>query len=266
MVGVIELSLIQAGKIKLYTQIMGEGEPCVLLHGTFVDGFFWKEQIPALSQEFKVIVPDLRGHGLSDRPLEGYSSEVMAMDVRNLLKTLGIKRVHLVGHSMGTRIALQFVLDYPQLVNKLVLTSGAAGPIPPRKNIFPKHIQEEIGFNTTHFDLKKMNYYSILYSFVNPIPEQVNKIVEQIHKIPLYIKQSMAKESSKDYRAQLPQIQAPTLVMIGEKDIICSVEEATEIVKRIPQVQLEIFPDSGHNVPIEQPREFNTKLISFLKK
>lgn len=256
---------IQAGKIKLYTRIIGEGKPCVLLHGTFVDGLFWEEQINALSQEFKVIVPDLRGHGLSDKPLEGYSSEVMAMDVRNLLTKLNIKRVYLVGHSMGSRIALQFVLDYPKLVEKLVLASSGAGLIPPRKNIFPKHIQKEIGFGTPHFDLRKFNYYEILFSFANPIPEQVNKIVEQIHNTPTWLKKSMAKNAPKDYRAKLPQIQVPTLVMIGEKDTICSVEEATEIVKLISKAQLEIIPDSGHCLPIEKPNEFNTKVISFLK-
>ncbi|GAG24596.1 unnamed protein product, partial [marine sediment metagenome] len=118
---------------------------------------------------------------------------------------------------------------------------------------------------TPHFDLRKFNYYEILYSFANPIPEQVNKIVEQIHNTPTWLKQSMAKNAPKDYRAQLPQIQVPTLVMIGEKDTFCLVEEATDMAQRISKAQLEIFPDSGHNIPIEQPKEFNTTLLSFLK-
>lgn len=267
MFGVIELSLIQAGKIQLYTQIKGEGEPCVLLHGSFVDGLFWEEQIPALSQEFKVIVPDLRGHGLSDKPQEGYSHEVMAMDIGNLLKTLDIKRVHLMGHSMGSRISLRFALDYPHLVNKLVLASGSVGPVQPRENIFSKKVQEEIGIGTPHFDLRKFNYYEICNSFTHPSSEQVNEILEKIWKTPNYVRSSIGMTFPKeDLRPKLHLIQAQTLVITGEEDVICPIKEAKYLVQNIPKAQLEIISDSGHCVPIEKPNEFNTKVLSFLKE
>lgn len=110
--------MIQAGKVRLYCRIIGEGQSCVLLHGSFVDGSFWKEQISALSQEFRVVVPDLRGHGLSDKPSEEYTHEVMAQDIRNLLRTLGIRRTSLVGHSMGSRIALQSGIGLPRNCRK----------------------------------------------------------------------------------------------------------------------------------------------------
>ena len=261
------MSLIQAGKVKLYCRIIGEGRSCVLLHGSFLDGSFWKEQISALSQEFRVIVPDLRGHGLSDKPSEEYTHEVMAQDIRNLLRTLGVRRASLVGHSMGSRIALQFALDYPKIVEKLVLASSSLGPVPNRQKIFPKHVREEIGFGTSHFDQRKFNYYEIWYSFAHPSPDQVNKILEKILKTPNYVKTSIGENfPKKDLRPRLPQVQAPTLVIIGEKDVMCSIEDTTYLAQHIPKARLEVIPDSGHCVPIEQPNEFNTKVISFLKE
>lgn len=213
-----------------------------------------------------MIVPDLRGHGLSDKPQEEYTHEVMAKDIRNLLGTLGIKRASLVGHSMGSRIALQLALDYPKLVEKLVLACGGAGPIQNRRNIFPKHVQEEIG-SGTHFDQRKFNYYEIWYSFANPSPDQVNKILEKILKTPAHVKSSIAKNfPKKDLRPRLPQIQSPTLVLLGEKDVICPIGEAKYLAQHIPKARLQVISLSGHCVPIEQPNEFNTKIISFLKE
>jgi len=261
------LSLIQTGKVGLYCRIAGEGQSCVLLHGSFIDGSFWKEQIAALSQKFRVIVPDLRGHGLSGKPLDGYTHEHMAQDIRNLLRTFGIKRACLVGHSMGSRIAIQFALDYPKTVEKLVLANGGAGPIINRQTVFPENVQKEIGFGTPHFDQRKFNYYEIWYSFAHPSTEHVNKILEQTLKTPDYVKAGVAKNfPKKDLRPRLPQIQAPTLVITGEKDVICPIEEARYLAQHIPKARLEIIPDSGHCLPIEKPKEFNTTIISFLKK
>jgi len=261
------VSLIQAGKVRLYCRIIGEGQTCVLIHGSFIDGSFWQEQIPVLSQEFKVIVPDLRGHGMSDKPSEEYTHEVMAQDIWNLLKTLGIRRTSLVGHSMGSRIALQFALHYPKIVKKLVLASGGVGPVRNRQQIFPEHVQEEIGFGTPGFDQRKFNYYEIWYSFAHPSPDRVNKILEEILKTPKHVKASIARNfPKKDLRPTLPQIQVPTLVVLGEKDVICPIEEATYLAQHLPKARLEVIPDSGHCLPIEHPNEFNTKVISFLKE
>jgi len=81
------------------------------------------------------------------------------------------------------------------------------------------------------------------------------------------VKAGVAKNfPKKDLRPRLPQIQAPTLVITGEKDVICPIEEARYLAQHIPKARLEIIPDSGHCLPIEKPKEFNTTIISFLKK
>lgn len=260
------MSLIRARNVKLYCRIVGEGQPCILLHGSFVDGSFWKEQISALGREFRAIVPDLRGHGLSEKPSEEYSPEVMARDIMNLARALAIEQASLIGHSMGARIALQFALDYPKLVRKLVLAGGSAGPIQNREDIFPNHVKEEIGIGTPRFDLKKYNYYEVWYSFANPTLDQANGILRKIAKTPDHVKSSIAKNLSRmNLRPRLPQIQVPTLVIVGEKDVICPVEESAYLAHHLRRARLEIVPDSGHCLPIERPNAFNDRVVAFMK-
>ena len=258
--------MIDVGDLKLHCRISGEGQPCILLHGSFVDGSFWKEQVTTLSQEFRVIVPDLRGHGLSDKPISKYTPEVMARDIMYLMKKLGLDRASLVGHSMGVRIVLQFALDYPRLVDKVVLASGAAGPIENREDIFPSHVKKIIGIGTPHFDLKKFNYYEVWYSFADPSPAKVGGILKQIAQTPTHVKSSIGRYFPKtDFRTRLSQIQVPTLVIVGEKDVICPIEEAAYMTRHLPIARLEIVPDSGHCLPLEQPNIFNEKIVTFLK-
>ena len=258
--------LVQAGEVRLYCRTIGKGQSLVLLHGSFVDGSFWKEQMVTLGREFRIVVPDLRGHGLSDKPIGEYTPKVMAEDIRNLLMALGIEGASLLGHSMGARIALQFALHYPKLVRKIVLASGSAGPIRNREDVFPKHIKDEIGIGTPSFDLTKFNYYEIWYSFANPAPHKVEGILEKVLKTPKHVKSSIASSFPQtDLRPRLSEIEVPVLVIVGEKDVICPVEEAEYLAQNLPNARLETVPESGHCLPIEQPVEFNRRVVSFLK-
>ena len=97
------------------------GKAVLLLHGKNFNGFYWKEVISFLSQNgFRVIVPDQVGWGKSDKPNIHYSFHLLAANTKQLLDTLGISTVHVVGHSMGGMLAARFALMYPQKVAKLV--------------------------------------------------------------------------------------------------------------------------------------------------
>lgn len=259
------MPLIDLGKVRLNCKIAGKGEPCILLHGSFVNDSFWYKQVPALSKKFKVINVDLRGHGLSDKPLEEYTPKIMAEDIRSLLTKLNIEKTNLIGHSMGGRIALQFSIDNPQRIKKLVLTGTSAIPVSPRHTIFPKHMQDEIGIGTPHFDLKKFNYYEILYSFAHPLPDQANNILNMLLNTPEHVKASIGRNFAKtDFTSHLSGIKSPTLVICGEKDVITPVKYSKYMAKHIPKARLEIVPEAGHCLPIERPRVFNRQVIRFL--
>ncbi|GAB7521656.1 alpha/beta fold hydrolase [Paraburkholderia sp. 2C] len=102
--------------IKLHYTLAGDGPPVVLLHGFPETSHTWRRQIPVLSRQYQLIVPDLRGYGASDKPVGGYDKRTMANDIKELLATLGISRAAVIGHDRGARVATRLVKDHPSLV------------------------------------------------------------------------------------------------------------------------------------------------------
>jgi pimeloyl-ACP methyl ester carboxylesterase len=112
---------IQANGIRQFVVEEGEGAPVVLLHGFPETNYAWRNQIPVLSKHYRVIAPDLRGYGETDKPSTGYDKRNMAKDLLGLLEELGIGKISLVGHDRGARVATRFAKDYPHLVDRLVV-------------------------------------------------------------------------------------------------------------------------------------------------
>lgn len=106
----------------------GQGEPIVLLHGYCGSSEYWDKVVPLLSDKYRVIVPDLRGHGHSDAPLGAYSIEQMADDVMKLLDELKIDKVTLFGHSLGGYITLSFTQRYASRLNGFGLIHSTGFP------------------------------------------------------------------------------------------------------------------------------------------
>ena len=120
---------VQANGIRQHYLDAGSGSPVVLLHGFPETSFAWRAQIPALSERHRVIVPDLRGYGGTDKPAAGYDKRTMANDLAALLDGLGIGRIALVGHDRGARVATRFAKDHPGRLDRLVVMEN----VPTRK-------------------------------------------------------------------------------------------------------------------------------------
>jgi haloacetate dehalogenase len=117
----INRTTCRANGIRQFYLDAGDGPPVVLLHGFPETNFAWRFQIPALTSRYRVIAPDLRGYGETDKPASGYDKRTMANDIVELLRVLGIGRVALVGHDRGARVATRLVKDHPDLVDRLVV-------------------------------------------------------------------------------------------------------------------------------------------------
>jgi haloacetate dehalogenase len=111
----------RANGIRQFYLEAGAGPPVVLLHGFPETSFAWRFQIPALARHYRVIAPDLRGYGETDKPSTGYDKRTMANDIVALLETLGVGPIALVGHDRGARVATRLVKDRPELVDRLVV-------------------------------------------------------------------------------------------------------------------------------------------------
>ncbi|KAF1036574.1 MAG: Soluble epoxide hydrolase [Burkholderia lata] len=99
----------------------GSGPVVVLLHGFPETSYAWRHQIPVLARTYRVIAPDLRGYGETDKPASGYDKRNMALDIVRLLDALGIEKVVLVGHDRGARVATRLAKDHPERVDRLVV-------------------------------------------------------------------------------------------------------------------------------------------------
>lgn len=120
---------VKVNDIQMYYEIHGDGEPLVLIVGLGTDISEWDGIIRWLAKKYKVLAFDNRGAGRTDKPDAPYSMEMMADDTAGLMQTLGMQQAHILGVSMGGRIALAFSLRYPERVKKLVLVSTSARSI-----------------------------------------------------------------------------------------------------------------------------------------
>src|SRR6266567_1513059 len=114
---------VKVNDINMYYEIHGDGEPLVLIVGLATDISEWDAIIGWLAKKYKVLAFDNRGAGRTDKPDAHYSIEMMANDTVGLMQTLGIEQAHVLGISMGGRIALALALQHPKRVKKLVLVS-----------------------------------------------------------------------------------------------------------------------------------------------
>lgn len=109
------------GGLRMHWAEAGHGPLVLLLHGFPETWFAWRHQIPVLSRHYRVVAPDLRGYGRTDKPMSGYDKRTMAGDIKALMDHLGETRAALVGHDRGARVATRFAKDHPGMIDRLVV-------------------------------------------------------------------------------------------------------------------------------------------------
>jgi len=155
----IEEVYIDTNGIKLHTIVIGTGEPLILLHGFPEFWYCWKSVIPGLKEKFQLIIPDMRGYNLSDKPndLEKYKMEYLIKDIKGIIEELNLKKVFLAGHDWGGAVAWAFAEKYPELLKKLIILNA------PHLKIFQK---------TLRTDKKQQEASSYIFEFLKPNAEK----------------------------------------------------------------------------------------------
>jgi pimeloyl-ACP methyl ester carboxylesterase len=248
---------------------LGPGPAVVLLHGFPLSRAMWAEQLAGLGTTYRIIAPDLRGHGESPAPEGVYTMDDMADDVIELLGTLHITEpIVLGGLSMGGYVALSLVVRYPDRVRALMLMDTRAGADT------PEAAQGREATARTVLDLDKPTpvVEAMLPKLFSKLtletrPERVEPLRDVMEQMtPRGIAgalRGMAKRP--DRRADLPGISVPTLVLVGEEDVITPPAEARALADAIPNARLEVIPQSGHMAPYENPAVANAAILRFLK-
>jgi len=156
----IEEKLIKTNGIKLHTVIIGEGPPLVLLHG-FPDFWYgWKSVISGLKSDYKLIIPDMRGYNLSDKPkgVNNYKIELLIDDIKGLIESLNLGKVYLAGHDWGGAVAWAFAEKYPDMLQKLAILNA------PHMKIFQQKLR-------TDKKQQKASFY--IFEFLKPDGEKI---------------------------------------------------------------------------------------------
>lgn len=256
---------VRVNGINVSYQIFGEGQPLLFIHGLGSSGRDWEMQYSHFSEHYQVIVFDLRGHGQSDKPQGPYNVPMFAEDCAQLIRSLEIDQVHVVGISMGGMIALQLAVDDPDLVKSLVVVNTGPELVVHSVNDLIQLWQRLLVIRLV--GMRKLG--EILSRRLFPKPEQA-----ELRKI--FVERS-AENDSRAYINSLRgmvgwsvvdclnKIDCPTLIIAAEHDYT-PVENKRPFLEKIPDAQLAIIRDSHHAVIVECPEEFNRILEEFLQQ
>ena len=261
---------VQANGQELYYELHGEGPPLVLLMGIGYDSSLWMlAQVPALSTQFQVILVDNRDAGRSSKARQPYTIADMADDVAGLLDALEIQRSHLLGLSMGGMIALEFALRHGDRLDRLVLAGTGAAPA--RSAVDPIQIWSWVKANNATGEVFGGQQFVSLFStaFLRN-HEAVRDTAELLASNPYPMSPEAYGRQADAYRQfdaldRLAAITAPTLVVVGEQDLLTPPWIAREVAEAIPGARFEVIRGDGssHVVPIECPDEFNRLVLDF---
>ena len=262
---------IQIGNVELNYMMAGEGESILFINGFSTDLTIWSIQMAELAKEYRVVLFDNRGTGLSGKDNGNYSMERLADDVSLLLEKLNIPSVHLVGHSMGGLIAQHVAIRHPSLVKTLVLASTFLKA--PKKGHLTFHllpdILEKIGCEA-FVDLVISQNYSSLYIENNyrKIILMRRLLINHLKQVPIdtpILRKLVQGILEHDTEKLVNKIQVPTLIIVGLLDKVFPPYLSKALAEKIPHEQLEVLDNCGHNLMLEQPEAFTRKIKEFIK-
>lgn len=247
-----------------YTEA-GHGTAVVLLHGFPLSNSIWREQQQRLSDRYRVITPDLRGHGKSPAPDGVYEMELMARDVLALLDNLKIQKAVLMGHSMGGYVTLAAWRLAPERFLALGLIASQAGADTDEGRQNRYKMAEKVGAEGSKVVADAM----IPKLFAPGLPAQA-PIVAQVRQMILNTSPAGIVGSLKGMAARpesgalLPKINVPVLVIAGDKDQVIPPDKAKAMAANIATATLAMIDNAGHMPMLEAPEKTTAALRSFL--
>ncbi|MCV7172346.1 alpha/beta fold hydrolase [Mycobacterium manitobense] len=256
----------------------GEGETLLLIHGMAGSSQTWREVMPRLSRHYRVIAPDMLGHGQSGKPRTDYSLGAFAVWLRDFLDELGVESVTIVGHSLGGGIAMQFLYQHPEYCNRLVLiSSGGLGQdvgwilrllsAPGAELVMPVIAPSPVlaAGNKVRSWLSSAGLRSprgaeIWNAYSSFADRQTrDAFLKTLRSVVDYRGQAVSALSRLQLRTELP-----SLAIWGERDEIIPVQHAHDAQAVRPGNRLEVLPDVGHFAHVEAPSQVIDLIEDFI--
>ncbi len=269
--------MVKVNGADIYVRYGGSGPAVLLIHGFGDTGDMWNQLAPILARTHTVIVPDLRGMGLSSHPAGGYDKITQAGDMRAVLAALGIDHAQVVGHDIGTMVAYAYAKTYPDKTDTLTVMDAPVPGVPPwdevvknpllwhfnfygkdeerlvagRERIFLDRFYNEFGGEPERVTEATREHYAKLYA----MPGTMHDSFEQFHAF---------SQDAKANLAALPdKLTMPVLAVGGAKSF--GATEAVVMRNAATNVTEVVVPDSGHWIMDENPDYAIKALTAFLK-
>jgi 3-oxoadipate enol-lactonase len=254
-----------ADTVALVHSEAGQGTPLVLLHGFPLTSAIWHEQQKSLSSHFRVLTPDLRGHGRSPAPPGAYDMDLLAGDVLAWLDTLHVKKAVIMGHSMGGYVALAAWKREPARFLALGLIASHAGADTEEGRQGRYKLVDKVAAEGS----KAVAEALLPKLFAPGLPAEapiINQVRQMILQTPVagIIGSLKGMALRPDSTPILTNIHIPTLVVAGSKDQIIPQEKAKSLAAGLPAATLTLVDNAGHMPMLEQPEATTTAIRQFL--
>jgi pimeloyl-ACP methyl ester carboxylesterase len=246
----------------------GAGRPLVMLHGHLLDQHQWDDQFQSFASDYQVVRYDARGFGRSTLPPSDYNH---AADLHGLMRFLDLDHAFLMGCSGGGATCIDFTLQYPAMVDGLILVgTGIAGfqpsgPPPPSLLAMSEALKRGAIDEAVEYSLQ------IWTDGQRRTPDQVNQAARERTRAMTtqlfsrgLVEGAMQQTFAPDALARLDEIRAPTLAIIGSEDNQMLHDIADMITAQCPNAQRVVIPDAGHHPNLEHPEAFEQIVRSFL--
>ena len=236
----------QVNGVRIWYAVFGHGQPVILLHGGLANSNYWGHLVPALSNEFQVIVIDSRGHGRSTRNVEPLGYGLMASDVLAVMDMLKLEKAAIVGWSDGAIIGLDIALHHPERLTRLFAFAANSDP----EGV--ADIAQSQVFNI-YMERAKAEYRDL-----SPTPSDYDAFMGQVTKM---------WETQPHFSADdLHRIHTPTWIVDADHDEAIKRSNTLFMADQIPGSGLLILPQASHFAFLQDPAQFNADVLHFLKQ
>lgn len=259
------MATFQTDGTNIYYEERGEGPALVLLHGLGSSTMDWEYQYGHFEKDYRIIAPDFRGFGQSDKPDGPYLVAQQADDIRALLDHLDIEHAAVVGFSMGGAVAFEFAATHPQRVQRLIIVNSSPSFVPDH---WRKHLEVFVR-KTVIRVLGIPQLAALIAKRLFPDEGQAELRAMTIERYGANNKQAYLHAINglvvwQLSEQQLAQVSMPTLVVAAEHDYTPFSEKQAYCAK-LPNATLSLVHDSRHATPIDQAEKFNQLVTEFLR-
>jgi pimeloyl-ACP methyl ester carboxylesterase len=270
----VAMPFVETAAMRVHYETAGSGRHvAVLLHGNFATARWWQPTLERAPRGFTLVAPTLRGYGESRGATRARSVHEHAEDIRELARVLGLRRFHLVGHSLGGAVALQYALSWPETLSGLGLVSPAPGDaleaMRSRGDLIAWTDPELPGMRVAL--ALGMQWSRLLGTYRPAIARALARMMPAADPRAIDFDALLADATAVDdrtlldvyealrrwdVRARLPQLTVPVRILAGRRDAIIPLPSLEWLARALPRARLDVWDDVGHSPQLERPAEF----------